>query len=395
MSRNPFNPGSGTTPPYLAGRDADIEKFERILNSVKDGHPRNALLSGLRGTGKTVLLQEFQRISLRENFLVVRRLQYSRKYCDPFEFEKAFKFDIRTSVESFSRLARAKGTAQVVLSYVKPKQIGIPEVIYYEPAYEHGKSVPFEDHLKSYLSKNWQVFDRAGYNGVAFLFDEFHEVVDVPRKHTYVLADFIGAINDVQRDGCKYFCALAGLPNLILNVKEARSYTERMFNFLEVGNLSRDDATKAITEPLRSSGYSFTDKLVGRIVAETEGYPYFLQFYGNEIINNSQKTEIEEKDFDSIKPLIVNQLDDGFFSPRFDTASKDEQNVLCSMVRIKSNDMRFGEIRKASHIDRRKLSNYLKRLGEKGLVYQHHKEVYRFSLPLLRDFLTRRCSVST
>lgn len=255
--------------------------------------------------------------------------------------------------------------------------------------------MPYEDFLKSYLTKNWDVFDKAGFKGVVFLYDEFHEVRDIPEKGRYVLADFIGAINDVQRDGFRYCCVLAGLPNLTLNVKDSRSYTERMFSSLSVGNLDAQDAIKAIEEPLKNSGYHFSDDLVKKVADETLGYPYFIQLYGKEIISNVPTSSISLADFVRVRPLIIKELDDSFFSPRFDLASEGEQRVLCSLTRIRGNDLRFADIRKASRVERRSLTNYLKRLGEKGLIYQHHKEMYRLSLPLLRDYLVRRCVPST
>jgi len=394
MSRNPFNPGSGVPPPYLAGRKAHIKTFDSMLSSVEDGHIENLVAHGLRGTGKTVLLEEFYRLCLKRNFLPIKRLQFSKKYCEPDEFGIAFKYDVKTAVETFSKLEWVKGKAEAVIAYIKPKRIGIPDVVYYEPGYTRGKNVPFEDYLKSYLLKNSQVFEHAGFNGVIFLLDEFHTVVDIPRIGHYVLSDFIAAMNDVQRDGCKYFCVLAGLPNLMLNIKKARSYSERMFKSLEVGNLAEDDAVSAIEEPLKGSGYRFTESLVNKVVEETGGYPYFIQFYGKEIISNINKPKIDLNDFERTRPVIVKQLDDGFFSPRFELASEQEQKVLCAMTRIKSRDMRFSQIKEISRIDRRDLSTHLRRLESKGLVYQHHKEVFRFCLPLLGNFLSRRCGTA-
>jgi hypothetical protein len=391
LNRNPFNPGAGTTPPYLAGRETHIKRFETILKSVKGGHPENILMYGLRGTGKTVLLDEFQKVGLRENFIVIKRLQYSQKYCDPSEFDAALRYDIRTAVETFSKMQMAKGKLQAVISYLKPRSLGIPDVLYYEPSYDKGKT-PFEDHLRDYLTKNWEIFDEGGYGGVVFLFDEFHEVQDRPER-SYVLTDFIGAVDDAQKQGCRYLCVLTGLPSLVPNVKAAKSYSERMFRtHIEIENLNEIDAAKAIEVPLKKSGYDFSNDLVKEVVNETGGYPYFLQLYGKEIIDNVGKREVKVDDFRRFRPLIIKQLDDGFFAPRFEVASAIEQRTLCSMTKLKKRDMSFAEIRRSSGVERRDLSTYLGRMSSKGLVYQYKKGMYRFSMPLLHDYLIRRCA---
>lgn len=136
LSRNPFNPGSGSAPPYLAGRKSHLARFEETLNSIEQGKPENLLMTGLRGTGKTVLLEEFHKICARRNFLAIKRLQFSKKYSDPKEFELALSYDVRVAVESFSRLRWTGNKAKAIIQFLSPKKIGIPNVVYYEPSFK-------------------------------------------------------------------------------------------------------------------------------------------------------------------------------------------------------------------------------------------------------------------
>jgi hypothetical protein len=389
--KNPFNPGSGVPPPYLAGREEHLDRFNKILDSIEDGHIENVMVYGLRGTGKTVLLDEFNKICIERNFLPIKRFQFSDKYRDSIEFEKALKYDIRVSIETFSKLSLEKNKVKTAISYLKPKQVGIPDVFYYEPTYEVSKDIPFEDHLEEYLSKNWPIFENAGKKGVVFLYDEFHNVFDDKQNKQHVLSDFLGAINEIQKSGAKYFLVLCGLPNLPLNVKEGRSYSERMFKSVQVANLDDAAAHDAIEKPLVHSGYNFEKKLVDDLCNETSGYPYFIQFYGKEIISNSRGNEVTLSEFEKLRPLVIKQLDETFFDPRYELASNDEQKVLCSMAKSSSDNVPFRFIKKNSKKTNAQVGRSLARLELKGMTYKHKHGMYRFSIPLFRHYLGRRC----
>ena len=387
---NPFNPGSGVMPPHLAGREIQIESFEKMLDNIEDGQIENLLVSGLRGTGKTVLMEEFYKICSQKNFLPVKRPQFSDKYCDPVEFTKAIKHDLRSVIETFSTLKKTTGRIRSIVNYLKPKAVGIPDIFYYEPSYDSTSGTPLEDHLLKYLTANWEIIKNSPYNGVIFLFDEFHAVKDLKNKRWFTLTDFIGVLNEAQKNNCKYFAVLCGLPTMQVNIKKSRSYSERMFKSLDISNLSKKAAKEAIVEPLKTSNYSFSNDLIDQIVSDTGQYPYFIQFYCKEIINSINKKNIVKTDYDRIKISILQQLEYDFFDPRMELLSDDEKLVLFSMAKIEESDMPFTKIKSISKIDKRKLTNYLKRLEEKGLIYKHERAIFRFSVPMLKDYLQRK-----
>lgn len=388
--KNPFNPGSGALPPYLAGRETHISRFEKILESIEDGHSENAIVHGLRGTGKTVLLDEFNKICIRRGFLPVRRSQFSDKYCVTAEFEKAFEYDLRIAIETFSKLSWLKNKLKAGISYLKPSKVGVPDLFYYEPSYGQDKNVPFEDYLRDYLQKNWPIFENAGKKGVIFLYDEFHTVTDKKQNGQYVLSDLIAAINEAQKQGTKYFLVLCGLPNLQLNVKKSRSYSERMFTSIEVSNLSSAETALAIEKALDGTDYSFERQLADSLFGDTEGYPYFIQFYGKEIISNIEKKNVGCPDYERIKPVLLKQLDVSFFDPRFELASHEEEEILCRMSRFNGNKIPFEFIKR--NRERAQVAKALSRLEAKGMVYNYKRGIYRFSLPMFRDYLKRKCS---
>ena len=237
--------------------------------------------------------------------------------------------------------------------------------------------------------KNWSVFERAGYQGLFFLYDEFHNVADSSNKGWSVLSDYIGALNELQNDGYGYHVVLAGLPNLHLNVKDARTYSERMFNVLKVENLSEKDAKDAITKPPNKSKYSFAGALVEKVVYETGQYPFFIQFYCKEIIARVGKNKITSRDYEKIKNQITKQLEHNFFDPRMEYLAPKEKDVLFVMSKISSKGTTLKEISEKSKIPRNSLFNLLKRLETKGMIHKHLRRKYSFSVPLLQEYLVR------
>lgn len=386
---NPFNPGSGSRPPFLAGRDNELSAFRKLLESVTDGRNENMILTGLRGTGKTVLLDEFNKICHEKKFFPIKRSQFNSKYNDPEQFYEAVKYDLSSAVSTLSGKRLVKQKLGAVGSALKPKSVGVPGVFYYEPSYAR-KTVPFENLLEDYLSNNWSLFKKNGYNGVVFLLDEFHQISDDPSKSFYVLGDFVGAINELQKNGYPYYLVLAGLPKLSLNVKNARSYSERMFRTIVLENLSKNDAALAISKPLKDSPHRFSRDMIDAVVHDTDRYPYFIQFYCKEIIDNISKKRIVLKDYHTLRPIIVKQLETSFFDPRIDNLTATEQKLLVSMAKISTHDLMFKDIIVASDINRNSLSKYMERLEKKGLIYNHKYGVYRFSLPMLRNYVVNR-----
>ena len=100
------------------------------------------------------------------------------------------------------------------VKYIRPKSIGVPGLMYYEPSYSPDDHTPYEDHLQNYLVKNWEIIEKSEYRGAVLLYDEFHSIRDVPKRSWYVLSDFIGVLAEVQKQGCGYFAVLSGLPTL-------------------------------------------------------------------------------------------------------------------------------------------------------------------------------------
>ena len=290
---NPFNPGAGQDPPYLAGREGELDKFSVMLQAVKAGKARNIMMHGIRGVGKTVLLHKFVQICLDNKFLPIARFQHSEKYSEPTEFFRMLQYDLDNMVEAFSKREKTKKKIRTFADYIKPENLEILGIVSYKPSYTLNNEAPFEDQMARYLMKKWKVIQEGGYEGAVFLLDEFHTIKNVKQNNWHMLTDFTGAINDVQTRGCRYSFVLCGLPILPENVKIARSYSERMFASVPITSLDTASARKVISGPLIDTDWKFSDELVDSIVRDTDGYPYFIQFFCSEIINRINREEID------------------------------------------------------------------------------------------------------
>ena len=288
-------------------------------------------------------------------------------------------------MESLSRWKSLAGKVVAVTNFLKPKKIGF-EGVFVEPSYTKSKT-PLENAIAKTLSKNWAFFDKLSIKGVIFLFDEFQNIRN-KNNHT-VLTDFIGALNEAQNNNLKYFVVLSGLPNLHLNLFNARTYTYRVFSTLNVGNLSKKEAADAIKIPLKKSKYSFSKDLINTLVEETGQYPYFIQLYCKEIITLTNKSKITLSDYEKIKSQIIKKIDQDYFDPTIAILPDGEKDVLFAMAEIRGDDIPSKEIKKRISSSSSVISKSLTRLERKGLVYNYKKGVYRLSLPLFRNYLVR------
>ena len=382
---NPFRPGAGLDPPYLAGRERELDMFAGVLEDNRVGNAKNVMLYGLRGVGKTVLLGKFASMCRDKKFLPIARHVYGPDDSDPVQFASGLKHALRTSIESSSGMESAKGKLRKAGKYLKPSTVGVSGLVY-EPSYDRDMKEPLTDHLVDYFARNWKIVKDIGYVGAVLLLDEFHTVDDVKGKwHT--LGNFLAAVNEVQRQGCGYSLVLSGLPVLTKNVKRGRSYTERMFKLTEVSGLADSDAKMAILRPLETVDRKFSPGLVSAVVKDTGGYPYFIQFFCCEILRRIPKNTVSLRDYKSIREDIMCNIYNDFFDQRMADLIPSEKNTLYLMSAISDANLRFSSILAATDSSRGTVSTHLKRLEEKGVVYRHDYGLYKFALPLLRPYL--------
>lgn len=379
---NPFRPGNGVMPPYLAGRKDEILWFEKSLDSALS-LPQNLVLSGIRGTGKTVLLRIFEEICTKRKWLVVRR-EFNSKLNQEGEFLNALSTDIIAKTKGVSLAKRLrKPVVGFGGGYKEDIQGDFISILIQK------YKGPLGDRLEAILTDVYETIDEAGYNGLVFLYDEFHFIEDGKVADNFPLSLLLESFSHVQEEGLRYYLVLSGLPPLFPNLVKAKTYAERMFSVKTVGNLSNEASQKAISLPLKYSEIVFTDELVNTVVGETQGYPYFLQFYPYYLIQNVPKKKIGLEEFNGMYHLLLKELDESFFLGRFSRASDSELKILWEMAKL-CPEIRFFELREKAKIGKNYLNQILISLIEKGLIFRVGRGKYKFTLPLFEKFLLRK-----
>lgn len=382
---NPFRPGNGVPPPYLAGRDPVLRAFGDFLNA-RPLHA-NWAVTGLRGTGKTVLLGEFASRAERAGWLTLHR-ELGDRHREDVCLADALDEDSDALARRASLLAGVGQAIEGGVRQLRPRRVTVGEVGY-EPAYAE-RATTSADRMRSSLVALDRVITDGERPGALLLYDEAHLLADDRSRDRFPLSSLLAAFAAIQRDVPRVRVVLCGLPTLSLNLKRARTYAERMFRHVVLGNLERGDAWDAIGIPLSSSDRSFATSLVGEIVESTDGYPYFLQFFGAYICRSVAGPAVSTADYRAVEPSLLHELDLAFFDDRFEGASPTEQRVLEAMARERG-QIRLSELRPRLH-DVASLDLVVRRLVERGLVYRATRGTYDFALPLFRGYIRRRAA---
>ena len=384
---NPFKPGNGIEPPYLAGRDEELRWFEKSLDTALV-LPRNLVISGLRGTGKTVLLKEFGRLCKKKKWLFVQR-EFDERYCNEQEFTSALLIDIVSKARGMP--IKGKKLTKQKIGFIVTEEIPENEDLLSHLLSQY--SGLLIDRLESILRDLYSTFAESGFRGLVFMYDEFHTIRDKKIPGNFPLSTLLETFGHLQSKGCRYYLVLSGLPSLFSNLIEAKTYSERMFSVKELSSLSKEATINGIIKPLNLVSRTFDSDLIDKLVEETSGYPYFIQFYGYYLVDMIEKSHITIRDFQKVCPLLLRELDNSFFAGRFARASDSERNILIAMSRISgvSTTAKIHQEIKNTKLkmtyDSLRMS--LKRLEEKNLIYKKGRGIYDFTLPLFGKFILR------
>ena len=385
---NPFRPGNGVPPPYLAGRDALLAEFERFLAEPHPVHV-NWVLTGLRGTGKTVLLGEFAARGERAGWLCLGR-ELGDRHRDEERLVEAVTADCDALIRRCDALAGVGRAVERGLRFLRPRRVTVGD-IGVEPAYDGPPAEPAEALAEGLAELDRAVAD-AGRRGALLLYDEAHLLTDDRRREQYPLSSLLAALGRVQREMPRVRIVLCGLPTLTLNLKRARTYAERMFRHTLVANLERGDARDALRVPLAGGGRAFAFDLVGDIVEVTDGYPYFLQFFGGFLCSRVPRPTVERADFAALEQALLYELDLAFFEDRYAGAGPAGGRVLDAMAR-RAGSVTALEIRR-SLPETANIDQVVARVLERGLVFRPSRGRYDFALPLFRAYLRRRANLT-
>ena len=387
---NPFRPGNGVAPPYLAGRDQVLDGFEDWLLEQPRLHA-NWTLTGLRGTGKTVLLGEFAARAERAGWLTLHR-ELGDRHRDDVRFAEAIVEDSEALIGRADAIAAVGQAIVRGARWLRPKRVGVGELSV-DPSYGSREPAP-ADIMRSALVKLDVALDRVERAGAILLYDEAHVLTDDRARERYPLSGLLAALAAVQRRRPRVRVILCGLPTLSLNLKRARTYAERMFRHVVVDNLDFEAAGDALAIPLAGTGRSFSLSLIGHIVDQTAGYPYFLQFAAAFACGRIGLEHIELAHLQRIESALLHELDLAFFEDRFLTASSAEQDLLLRMASRAGDRQTTTDLRAAAR-DVPSINELLRRLAARGLLYRPTRGSYRFALPLFGGYLRRYREITT
>lgn len=384
---NPFRPGNGVAPPYLAGRDHLLVEFEAYL-ADRPLH-LNWALTGLHGTGKTVLLAEFAARAERVGWITLQR-EIGERHRDDGRLADAIEEDADALRRRLSPLAAVGQAIEEGVRQLRPRRLTIGE-LGYEPTYGDGPGEA-ADRMRAALAELDGAIRNSDRAGALLLYDEVHLLADDRGRERYPVSGLLAALGQVQRGEPRVRIVLCGLPTLGLNLTRARTYAERMFRHVVVGNLEPVDALDALGIPLAGSGRSFAPSVIDEIVEGTAGYPYFLQFFGAYACRSVPTPGVSLDDYEAVEPALLHELDLAFFEDRFEGASPTEQRILEAMA------SETGQVR-LSRLHRELpglsgLNLLVQRLVERGLLYRATRGAYDFALPLFHDHLRRRAQVT-
>ncbi len=383
--QNPYAPGAGTPPPELAGRDELIERAAVALDRIRAGRSaRSFILYGLRGVGKTVLLNRI-RLDAEVRGIASVKVEAPEERSLPALLIPALRATLlrlsRGEVLKDSLLRGMRALAGFAKA-LKVKYQDIEFSIDVDPETGLADSSDLDTDLTDLLvTLGKAAAERA--TAIVLFIDELQYV---PEEQ---LAALIAALHSVSQEQLPITMVAAGLPQLVGRTGDAKSYAERLFEFASVDRLDNDDARNALIVPASKEGVAFHADAISEILLQTNGYPYFLQEWGKHSWDVADASPIELHDARRATDQALAELDASFFRVRFDRLTPSQKRYMRAMAELGPGPHRSGDI--AQVLDRKVTSVAPTRnsLIAKGMIYSPAHGDTAFTVPLFDDFLKR------
>ena len=387
---NPFRPGAGHKPPYLAGREEETREFEELLRQRVI--LKNLILTGLRGIGKTVLLDSFKPISLKNGWL------WTGTDCS----ESASVTEETMAVRLITDLALLTSNVKIgetQLIGFNSGEDGEGQYLSYEVLANLYQRTPglASDRLKKVLETVWELMKGEGYKGIVFAYDEAQLLADHAQDKMYPLSLLLDTFQSIQKKEIPFMLVLTGLPTLLQNLVETRTFSERLFHVVTLDKLDGNESRDAILKPFeKCSAPPFSEGSIDMIIRESGGYPYFIQFICKEIydifLQQMDKGEVPQVPMDA----IIQKLDNDFFAGRWARATDRERELMTVIAHQSKEEFGIKDIeisfqgRPERPISSSQINQMLKSLIQAGLVYKNRRGSYSFAVPLLEKYILRQ-----
>ncbi|SAI48999.1 Predicted ATPase (AAA+ superfamily) [Bordetella ansorpii] len=382
---NPYAPGAGSPPPELAGRDDIREKVRVCLERLKLGRQaKSVLLLGLRGVGKTVLLDQMRTDAEGRAVQTVRIEAPENK-----SLPALLAPQLRLALLRLSRVDAAKDYAirglRALTGFAKRLKVSFADIevgFDYESEPGLADNGDLEGDLAALLEQVGRAA-RAADTVVAMFVDELQYV---PEEQ---LAALISALHRCAQQKLPVTLVGAGLPQLRGRMGEAKSYAERLFDFAEIGALNDADAALAITLPAKEEGVDIDPAAVAAIIRETQGYPYFLQEWGKCAWEVADASPISAEDVEIASREAIAALDESFFRVRFDRLTPAEKKYLRAMAELGPGPHRSGDIAQKQGKAVAAFGPVRSTLIAKGMIWSPTHGDTAFTVPLFDEFMKR------
>ncbi len=381
--RNPFAPGAGSQPPELAGREEVIADADTALQRVLLGRPtQSQMLLGLRGVGKTVLLNRIEQIAEGHGYLTsFIEAPENRKLVDLL-YPKIHQILRKLSLIEAAKTA-THNAMRALRSFASVFKIGMGDFeVSVDPEPGVADSGNLEYDMTELFVKVGEAARAAG-RGWVLLIDE------VQYLSTEELAALIVAIHRINQKTLPVLFFGAGLPAIAALSGDAKSYAERLFIFPKIDALSHDDAVNAIQQPIDKEGESIDGDLLHKIIALTKGYPYFLQEWGYQVWNASPQSPIAISCIKVAEKEALRRLDEGFFKVRIDRLTPKEKEYVVAMARLGSGPYRSSDVADVLGEKLTAMGPRRAQIIAKGMIYSPAHGDIAFTVPLFDEYLKR------
>ena len=382
---NPFSPGAGAPPPELVGRDPLLEQARILLGRVKQKRPeKSLLLTGLRGVGKTVLLNEIERMAKAADYQTILIEAHEEKPLGELIYPalRGLLYELDRTAGAGNKVKRGLAVLRSFIGGIKLTVGDVALGLDIEPAKGTADSGDLEIDLPNLFVAIAEAAEEHG-SAVAILIDEIQYL---SQKE---LGAIIMAMHRMQQKQLPLVVLAAGLPVLPGMAGESKSYAERLFNFPDIGALSAADAAKALRDPAREAGVEFQEDALEEVFRLTRGYPYFIQEWGYQSWNMASASPITLQIVRDATPEVMRRLDRNFFRVRFDRLTPGEKNFLRAMAHLGPGNHRTGDIAATLGMSVKGIGPVRSKLIKKGMIYSPAHGDMAFTVPLFDEFMVR------
>ena len=383
--KNPFSPGAGSPPPELVGRAGILEQARILLGRVKEKRPeKSILLTGLRGVGKTVLLNEIERLASKTGYRTVEVEAHEDKSLTALLVPPLRKllFELDRVAGAGDKAKRGLAVLKGFMNGVKVSLGDIEVGLDIDPEKGTADSGDLESDLPNLFVAVAEAAEERKIP-VALLIDELQYF-----SHKELSA-LIMAMHKMQQRQLPMVLLGAGLPILPGLAGESKSYAERLFSFPDISALSEPDAIKALQDPTHAVGVDFEIAALKEIFRLTKGYPYFLQEWGYQSWNRAEASTITLQVVNDASATVVQRLDENFFRVRFDRLTPSERRFLRAMAGLGPGARRSSDIAEALGVKINSLGPTRANLIQKGMIYSPAHGDMAFTVPLFDEFMLR------